>query len=163
MQLTDPAIDSQRNPSSYLPTSVARLHCLFGNSSLGFVKRLWKQLEENRIVLLDRSYYDIFIDFLWCRYSGPHWLARCLVFVTPQPDLWVLLDAPHEVTCTREEQIQENETVRRLEASRSFVSLTKHHAIIDAAQSTNRVVADVHTAIIDTLAQRTNSRFKNRL
>jgi thymidylate kinase len=109
----------------------------------------------------DRFYHDLLIDNCRYRYGGPRWIARLIGSLMPQPDLWLLLDAPLDVVRARKQEVSEEETARQLEAYRSFVKTTKNYVIVDAAQPIDVVVADAHAAIIDTLARRCRSELRN--
>ena len=49
------------------------------------------------------------------------WLARLVGLLMPEPDLWLLLDAPVEVVRARKQEVSEKETARQLDAYRSFI------------------------------------------
>ncbi|MGD0632496.1 MAG: hypothetical protein ABR987_24495, partial [Terracidiphilus sp.] len=128
-------------------------------------RRLWKQLEDNRIVLMDRCCRDPLIEFSQIRYWGGEWLARCLNPLVPRPDLWLLLDGPLEESCPGEQPTQRSpgeEKARRSGLGHSSLNSAGNHLILDASQHTSAVVADAYAAIMDTLAQRANKRLKGR-
>ncbi len=112
--------------------------------------------------ICDRFYHDLLVDSLRYRYGGPQWIARLVGSMMPQPELWLLLDAPLDVVRARKQEVSEEETARQIEAYRSFVNTTRNHVIVDAAQPVDEVVDDVCAAIIDTLALRSRSQLKDR-
>ena len=65
----------------------------------------------------------------------------------PQPQLWVLLDAPAEVLQARKPEVTCEESARQRQEYAIFVRTQRKHAIVDAAQSLDRVVIEVETAI----------------
>ena len=71
----------------------------------------------------------------------------------PQPDLWVLLDAPVEVLQTRKQEVSWEESERQRQAYKDFVTAQRVHIITESVQSLDRVVIEVEHAIaaIDTL------------
>ena len=58
-------------------------------------------------------------------YHGPVWFARLLGKLFPSPDLWILLDPVGEGLQSRDGKISPAETLRQLEAYRSFVKTRK--------------------------------------
>jgi thymidylate kinase len=108
----------------------------------------------------DRFYHDLLIDRRRYRYGGPQWLARLVGVLMPEPDLWLLLDAPMEVVRARKQEVSEEETARQLDAYRSFIKTRKHYAILDASRPVDTVISQAHAAIIDTLVWRFRGRLK---
>jgi thymidylate kinase len=105
------------------------------------------QEKEETLLLCDRYYHDLLIDPKRYRYGGPLWAAKMAGRLMPQPNLWILLDAPAELLQNRKQEVPVQETLRQLQAYRAFVLEQRWHAIIDAAQSLDRVIADVERAI----------------
>ena len=104
------------------------------------------------------SCQDLLIDPAECGYNGPVWFARLASRFSPSPDLWILLDP-----ATRTEGLELSaQTVRQLEAYRSFVKASKQHIILNAGKPAADLTEDAYTAMIDMLAQRTNSKLRNR-
>ena len=99
------------------------------------------------LLICDRYYHDLLIDPLRYRYGGPLWIARLVGRLMPQPQLWVLLDAPAEVLQARKPEVTCEESARQRQEYAIFVRTQRKHAIVDAAQSLDRVVIEVETAI----------------
>jgi thymidylate kinase len=99
------------------------------------------------LLICDRYYHDILVDPIRYRYGGPAWAARLVGELMPQPDLWVLLDAPSEVLQARKHEVSSEETSRQRDAYGVFVRKQRNHLIVDASQSLDRVIADVAQAI----------------
>jgi len=102
----------------------------------------------------DRYYHDLLVDRLRYRYGGPLWVAGLIGAMMPQPELWLLLDAPLDIVRARKQEVSEEETSRQLDAYRTLVKTLRNHVIIDAAQPIGEVVDDAYAAIIETLALR---------
>lgn len=161
-QMAEPGGDSHRKSHRNFQSSFLAACQRYRDTTLGSKGKLWKQLEENRIVLVDRSCCDPFIDFSRRRYHGGEWLARCLFPLTPYPDLWFLLNQPLEGSYGSDQQTPGEEKMRQFGSRLSSVNSTSNHLILDASQATDAVVADAYAAIIDTLAQRAAKRLKSR-
>jgi thymidylate kinase len=109
------------------------------------------QDRKDELLICDRYYHDLLIDPRRYRYGGPEWAARHVGELMPQPDLWVLLDAPAEVLQARKQEVPLEETLRQRNAYLSFIHGRKHSAIVDAAQSLDKVIADVEHAVLKAL------------
>jgi thymidylate kinase len=102
---------------------------------------------KSALLICDRYYHDLLIDPARYRYGGPEWAARGVARLMPQPDLWVLLDAPAEVLQARKREVSFEETCRQRDAYLSFIRDQRDCAVVDAAQPLDRVIADVEAAI----------------
>jgi thymidylate kinase len=69
----------------------------------------------------------------------------------PQPELWILLDAPAEVLQARKQEVTFEETARQRHAYSDFVRKQQKYVIVDASQSLDRVIADAQKAIMENL------------
>lgn len=99
--------------------------------------------KNSALLICDRYYHDLLVDPVRYRYGGPIWAAKVVGKLMPQPDLWILLDAPPQVLQTRKQEVAFEETARQRSAYLTFVRNEKNFAIVDAAQSLDKVVADV--------------------
>ncbi len=75
------------------------------------------------------------------------WLARLVGKLVPQPDLWILLDAPAEVLQARKQEVPFEETVRQRQAYLDLVNGFNNSVIIDASQTIDKVITDTNRAI----------------
>lgn len=105
------------------------------------------QDQREELLICDRYYHDLLVDPIRYRYGGPAWAARLVGELMPQPDLWVLLDAPPDILQARKHEVPPEETSRQRDAYVVFVRKQNNHLIVDASQSLDRVIADVAHAI----------------
>ena len=73
------------------------------------------------LVLIDRFYYDFFVDQRRYRLRVPQSIVRLGHFFLKKPDLVVLLDAPAEVLQSRKQEVPLAETERQRTAYRALV------------------------------------------
>jgi hypothetical protein len=114
-----------------------------------------------KLRIRENCYHDLFIDPTRFRYYGPVWFARLVGKLVPSPDLWILLDTPAEVMQSGDQPLLSAETLRQLEAYRSFVKTRKRYVILDAGKPVACVTEEAYAAIIDMLAQRTEKQLIN--
>lgn len=105
------------------------------------------QDQKETVLICDRYYHDLLVDPKRYRYGGPRWVANLVGMLMPQPDLWVLLDAPAEVLQARKQEVPLEETSRQRNAYLSFVRDQKDSVTVDATQSLDKVVSDVEQSI----------------
>jgi thymidylate kinase len=98
-------------------------------------------------LIYDRHYHDLLIDPKRYRYGGPRWVAKLVGKLMPQPDLWVLLDAPAEVLQARKQEVPFSETARQRQEYLAFVRNQRNYMIIDASQSLDRVIVEIEKAL----------------
>lgn len=106
---------------------------------------LWDR--RDTLLICDRYYHDLLVDPVRYRYGGPMWVAKIIGRLMPQPNLWVLLDAPVEVLQARKHEVSWNESSRQRQAYKDFISRQRVHIIADSSQSLNCVVLEVGRAI----------------
>jgi thymidylate kinase len=118
------------------------------------------QDKKETLLICDRYYHDLLVDPLRYRYGGPLWISRLVGRLTPQPKLWVLLDAPAEVLQARKQEVTAAESARQRQAYLAFVRQQREYVIVDAAQSLDEVIADVEraVAVIDCACAHTEER-----
>lgn len=110
------------------------------------------------LALIDRYYYDFFVDQRRYRLNVPRWLVRCGLAFIRKPDLVVLLDAPVEVLRTRKQEVALEETQRQRDAYLAMVRGLPNGYVIDAAQVPDKVVSDIRRLILDYMVERQRGR-----
>ncbi len=110
------------------------------------------------LVLIERFYYDFFVDQWRYRLRVPRVLVRLGCRWLKEPDLVLLLDAPAELLQSRKQEVAPAETQRQREAYLQLVHGLKNGWIADAAQPPQKVVNDLNRAVLDFMRLRTNQR-----
>jgi thymidylate kinase len=107
--------------------------------------------KKGTLLICDRYYHDLLVDPKRYRYGGPASAAKLVGQLMPQPELWILLDAPAEVLQARKQEVTLEETARQRQAYLALVHKQRKHVIVDASQSLDRVIAEVEKAIMENL------------
>jgi thymidylate kinase len=126
--------------------------------SLGSVLRVRPITVRGGLVVIDRFYYDFFVDQRRYRLNVPQWLVRAAYWFLPKPDLVFLLDAPPEVLRRRKQEVTPEETARQRDTYLGLIRTLPNGRIIDASQPTERVVASIQKEMLDFLAARLAAR-----
>ena len=116
------------------------------------------QDDRKTLLIYDRYYHDLLVDPLRYRYGGSMGAARLVGKMMPRPRLWLLLDAPAEILQARKQEVSLEETERQRSAYRAFVQGQKDHAIVDAAQPLDKVIADVERIVTRALIEHEGDR-----
>jgi thymidylate kinase len=126
---------------------------------VGYWVKLKPKMVRSTLILFDRYIHDLQVDRRRYRFAGPQWWPRLLGKLSPQPDLWILLDAPPEVLWRRKAELTREESARQREAYRQFITGNRNAAMIDANQPPEMVVAAVCSEVFRRLETRTAERY----
>jgi thymidylate kinase len=152
---TDPHGHPPRNPAISL--------CYFAfhwlEFFLGSHLRLRPLTFRGGLVLIDRYYYDFFVDQRRYRLRVPQSIVRLGYLFLKKPDLVVLLDAPAEVLQSRKKEVPLAETERQRTAYLALVQGLCNGRVIDATQPPEVVGSNISRAILDFMAERTIKRW----
>ena len=152
---TDPHGKPARNPMVSL--------CYFGfhwlEFFLGSHLRFRPITSRGGLILIDRFYYDFFVDQRRYRLRVPQSIVRLGHFFLKKPDLVVLLDAPARVLQNRKQEVALAETERQRAAYSELVRSFRNGLVVDATQPPERVGVGISRAILDFMAERTTKHW----
>jgi thymidylate kinase len=112
------------------------------------------------LVLIERFYYDFFVDLRRYRLQLPGFLVRCGYQLLPKPDLVFLLDAPPETLQQRKQEVPLAETTRQRDTYRQVIGGLSNGHIIDATLPSETVANNIANQILDRVERKTESRLK---
>ncbi len=110
------------------------------------------------LVLIDRHYYDFFVDQRRYRLRLPMSVVRAGYALLPKPDLVLVLDAPTAVLRSRKQEVSEEETARQREAYARLGDLPGIVRIMDATQSPVAVAQSMQRELFRFMAERNKKR-----
>jgi thymidylate kinase len=114
--------------------------------------------KKETVLICDRYYHDLLVDPRRYRFGAPIWTAAMVGKLMPQPRLWILLDAPADLLQTRKQEVTPEETARQCHAYLAFVRMQREHAVVDASQPLDKVIADAAHAIKEALVEDEGNR-----
>lgn len=153
-----PVTDPHGLPVRGMLASLLKLLFFLCDYGVGYFWKIRSALVRSTLVVFDRYYHDLLVDPKRYCYGGPVWLASLVGKCIPQPDLFILLDAPAEVLQSRKQEVAYAETIRQREAYLQFVRSQKNGVVIDASQPLASVIRDACDNIFDFMAHRTAKR-----
>jgi thymidylate kinase len=121
---------------------------------LGSRLRIRPVIFRGGLVLIDRYYYDFFVDQRRYRLKVPLFLVRLGCQLIKKPDLVLLLDAPAEVLQQRKQEVPLAETQRQREAYLSLMQRFPNAKVVNAAEPVDKVASDCIKLILDFMAAR---------
>ncbi|MFA5688380.1 MAG: hypothetical protein WC959_04440 [Kiritimatiellales bacterium] len=134
----------------------------FGYHYAAFIFGWWRYIKpvlfRNGFAVIDRYYYDFFVDQRRYRLSLPPWIVRLGFIFIKKPDLVFCLDADPEILQARKQEVSFEECQRQREAYRALVQKLPNGHVIDASQPLADVVRDVQAAVLNYMAARTAGR-----
>lgn len=150
--------DPHGSPPRSALASVAKLSVLLTDYTLGYLLAVWPLLRRSTLVIFDRYLQDMQADPYRYRWGGPRNLPRAVSRWVPQPDLWVVLDAPEEVLLARKAEVTREAAASQRLAYRALADELPRCILVDTSQSVDRCVAEVNRHILKHLEQRTLAR-----
>jgi thymidylate kinase len=125
---------------------------------IGAFARIRPVLYANGLVVLDRYYYDFFVDTARYRLHLPTRVIELGCRVIPPADLVFVLDAPPAMLLRRKQEVALNELERQREAYRHLQDRFPNATVVDAAQPLERVVDDIRRRLMEYLSLRAAGR-----
>lgn len=122
--------------------------------SAGGLRRLTVPRLRGRLVMLDRYYYDFFVDQRRFRLDVPPRLVEWGFRLVPKPDLVFCLDVPPDTVQARKAEVPYGETVRQREAFLALAARLPNGNVIDGSRPVDEVATDVVRRILLHMADR---------
>ena len=141
--------------------SMLKLIYLLVVNWLGYLMAVRPQMTKGRLVLFDRYFPDCLIDPR--RYRLPEscrWMAKIVAMLLPEPDLYVVLDAPACVLQERKREVTPAESERQRTHYAEGLTKLANVVMVDAARPLPEVVEDVVSRIIDLRLARYHEWYK---
>ena len=124
--------DPHAKKSSGLVISLVRLLYYLQDYIWGYWLKIWPTIStQSALFVMDRYYYDYYIDQSRARVNLPNWLIRCFEFFVPQPDAIVCLGGDPKLIFERKPETSLEEVERQTKALSSFCEKRKNAFWVD--------------------------------
>lgn len=124
----------------------------------GWLRYVRPALRKNGLIIIDRYYYDFFVDLRRYQLNLPQWLVQLGFVFVKKPDLVFCLDADPKILQARKQEVSFEECSRQQRAYKALAEKLPNGYVIDAAQPLENVVTDVQNIVEEYLADRDAGR-----
>ncbi|HVV01377.1 MAG TPA: hypothetical protein VHH88_08440, partial [Verrucomicrobiae bacterium] len=154
-----PVADPHARPPRNMLASLAffAVHCI--EFALGSHFKVRPVTFRGGLVLIDRYYYDFFVDPARYRLRLPKWAVQLGYWLVRKPDLVILLDAPAELLQRRKQEVSFAETERQRKEFLDLLQRLPQGKIVDATQPPEQVATTVEKLMLDWLRARAGNRW----
>jgi thymidylate kinase len=132
--------------------SAARLCKNLLLTNIAHAVRVRPLLRRNAIVLVDRYYYNYYLDPVSVKYYGPAWLLDRLRSFFPRPDLVVVLKAPAEVLRARKQELSGEQILRQTAILNQLRFDAGHTMEMDASQPAPEIARAIMRKLVEITA-----------
>lgn len=123
--------------------SVLRLAKNLVRAHLAWWIRLRPLRNSGHLVLVDRYFYNYYLDPVSVKYYGPRWVLDVLTRLFPKPEIVITLSAPPEVLLRRKQELSEAEMREQAEVLKRLQFTTPHVIAADASEPAAQVAEKV--------------------
>jgi thymidylate kinase len=142
-----PVADPHGRPArGGLLSTVKLLYYLF-DFAVGYAWKVWPARLRSDVVIFDRYYDDLLIDPLRYRHGGSRVSLRAVGVLIPQPDMFIVLDAPAAILQARKREVEIGESARAREGYLAFARAVPRAHVVDASRSLDEVFDEVRVLV----------------
>jgi len=132
--------------------------------AIDFVLGYWLKIRilkvRNRLVFIDRYYYDYLVDTRRYRLKLPQWLIRAVMKIIPKPDMVIYLYGSPENLYERKQEITIEELTRQVREFQAIVPELPNAYMVETDKSLDEVICEVTSIILDFMARRVNDHIR---
>ena len=145
--------------SSGLVMSLVRVLYYLHDYIWGYWLNIWPKIStQSAVFVMDRYYYDYYIDQSRSRTSLPNWIIRFFDFWVPSPDIIIGLGGDPEKIFARKPETSIKEVTRQTEALKAFCNRRRNAFWVNTTEN------DVDTSarmVLKLISERFSKRFNN--
>lgn len=140
--------------------SVMKLMYFIVLYNVGYLRYVIPMKIKSTMTIFDRYYDDILVDPIRYRNGTPEWVVKFIRCFIPQPDLWIILDAPTDVIQKRKAEVSVEETERQRQAYINLVNTKQNAILINTDRDIKLISSDISKFMCDYLNKRAIKRYK---
>ncbi|WP_201352038.1 dTMP kinase [Hydrogenimonas urashimensis] len=140
-------------PYSKVKSYVKLLYFIY-QYNFGWIKNILPLKIKSSLIIFDRYYDDILVDYRRYRYGGWRSIAKFARFFIPKPDIYFILIAEPEVIYVRKKEVPFEELKRQITAYNSLADGKKYFRI-----DVNRSPDEITKEIVAIMMEKMNERF----
>lgn len=128
--------------------------------NVGFLWYVIPMKIKSTMTIFDRYYDDILVDPIRYRNGTPKWVVKFIRCFIPQPDLWIILDAPTDVIQKRKAEVSAEETERQRQAYIKLAKSKQNAILINTDRDIKLISSDISKFMCEYLNKRAIKRYK---
>lgn len=123
--------------------------------SVGYLKKVWKEIHRtSKVFVFDRYYYDYYIDQKRSRTRLPKIIIKLGELFVPSPDLILCLGGNPEKIFSRKPETSLNEVSRQVSALKDFCHKRKNAVWIDTTMLPEESISNAKSAILQMMSNK---------
>ncbi len=110
--------------------------------NLGWIKNIWPLKIKSSLIIFDRYYDDIFVDYKRYRFGGKVVFAKLVKKIIPKPDIYFILTADAQVIYNRKKEVTFDELERQISGYNELSDQKKYYRI-DVDKTPNEITKEI--------------------
>jgi len=139
------------DPHKYEPYSLFKsyfkLLFLFYQYNIGWASNILPLRGKSLLVVFDRYYDDLLVDYKRYRYGGKICIAKLVKYFIPKPDLYFVLTTDANVIYKRKQEVPLKELERQIIGYRNLID-GKRYFNIDVNKTSKEIVLEISNIIV---------------
>lgn len=140
------------DPHKYKPYSVlksyGKLLFFVYQYNKGWVSNILPLKSKSSLVIFDRYYDDILVDYKRYRYGGSRRLAKFIRYFIPKPEVYFVLITDANIIHKRKQEVSLEELERQINDYRSLVD-GQRYISIDVSKAPKEIVSEISSIILN--------------
>jgi thymidylate kinase len=133
--------------------SIIKILYYIGLYNTGWLLNVLPLKRKSSLVIFDRYYDDMLVDYRRYRYGGSIALARIVRSIIPRPDIYFILVADPKVIYKRKQEVTFEELQRQLKEYKNLAD-NERYFLINVDRQPKEISAEVLSIIMEKLSER---------
>lgn len=140
-------VDPHKFPPYGVLTSYLKLIIFVLQYNYGWLRNIRPLLKKSSLVIFDRYYDDVLVDFRRYRYGGSKRIAQWVLYLIPKPDVYFILTADPIIIHNRKQEVPLKELERQIEGYRNLRH-RERYIQLDVSRSPSEIIGQVYTFLL---------------
>lgn len=128
--------------------------------NVGYLSYVLPMKIKSTMTIFDRYFDDILVDPIRYRNGAPDWIVKFIRYFIPQPDLWIILDAPTDVIQKRKAEVSAEETERQRQGYINLANTKRNAILVNTDRDIKLISSDISKFMCEYLNKRAIKRYK---
>jgi len=146
-------VDPHKYPVYSTFKSIIKVLYYIGLYNTGWLLNILPLKFKSSLVIFDRYYDDMLVDYKRYRYGGSIAFARAVRLIIPRPELYFILVADPKVIYARKQEVSFEELQRQVEAYKQLTD-NKRYFLICVDRLPKEITAEILSIILEEMSER---------